>query len=81
MKGGRVSPAVAVALIVVAVVLVLWQFVFRSNRAVSGPSASDLPASMKVDPNAPPLQISGPIPHRPTRPGTSEAGKAAPNRP
>jgi hypothetical protein len=69
MKGSRISPGVAIVLMVIAIALVLWQFVFRSGSASSGFSTKDLPAGMKADPNAPPPAVGGTPFTRPTRPG------------
>ncbi|HLV79271.1 MAG TPA: hypothetical protein VKT32_03285 [Chthonomonadaceae bacterium] len=61
MHSERISRPVAAALIVIAILLALWQFVFRRGNSMSF-SSKDLPASMKT--TTPPAQISGVIPRR-----------------
>jgi hypothetical protein len=65
MRWAKNSPALAAALLIAAAALLLWQFFFRSHSAMSALSEKDLPPAMKVDPNAPPVPITGPIPIRP----------------
>ncbi|HZT41575.1 MAG TPA: hypothetical protein VFA07_05280 [Chthonomonadaceae bacterium] len=61
MNSDRISRPLAYALIAVAVVLALWQLVFRRDNSMSF-STKDLPASMKT--TTPPSQVSGVIPRR-----------------
>jgi hypothetical protein len=66
MQRATNSRVLAAALLIAAAALLLWQFLFRSHGAMSGLSEKDLPPAMKVDPNAPPSPITGPIPVRPS---------------
>ena len=61
MKNGRVAPAAAVVLVIVATALILWQFVFKRDDSMRF-STTDLPAAMKT--TTPPAQVSGIIPRR-----------------
>lgn len=74
MNGGRISPAVAVALLIAAIALVFWQFVFRRDDSMNF-STKDLPAEMKT--STPPASVSGVIPRRsPTGSATDFTGGA-----
>jgi hypothetical protein len=61
MKSDKAMPRVAIGLILIAVALALWQFVFKKDDSMNF-STKDLPASMTT--TTPPSQVTGVIPRR-----------------